>query len=267
MYTQLYQQITKRSIFPYLISEYIYEYDLSKANISALLYGGVIDQYKYDYYASIDKRLREIAIGNMEKANEEIGRIKAAGITEAKRLLCEANQIQDQEVFEIRNDAIFILNRDLEYTDFGIFKFVKKNIYNSFLNLKNIEIFHGFNPVTQMDTIDVKGIKDEILERHCNGWILFFADIFYYIENGLLTDAIQYTNKIYEDILLRRADINLYREFNSDSLFRIEGKLSDYQVDVITNDYVPLISIKENISMLRVLSSILSSIYFQNIKK
>lgn len=267
MYTELYKQVTKRSAFPYLISEHIYEYDLSKANISCLLYYNLIDQNKFNYYCNIDKRLREISIGNWRIADSRIGEAIDSGVIEAKRLLCEANHIQDQEIFEIRNDAIFILNRELRYTDFGIFKFKKKNDYNSFLQLRNIELFHAYHPVTQIDTLDVKGIDDDKLEWHRDGWVPFFLNIFYFIENGLLPDAIQYTNKIYEDLLLKKTDLNLYREFNSDSLFRIEGIISDYQIDVITYDYVNQLSIKENILMLRVLSSILSIIYFQNIKK
>ena len=54
---------------PYVVGQYITEYDMSKANISVLLYKGVIDKKLYDELYNSDKFYREKYIGMMQRNN------------------------------------------------------------------------------------------------------------------------------------------------------------------------------------------------------
>ena len=56
----------------YLISQYIREYDMSKANINILLYYGMISKEQYQYYYDLPKKQREISIGCLQRDHMEI---------------------------------------------------------------------------------------------------------------------------------------------------------------------------------------------------
>ena len=66
-------------------SGYIVEYDLRKANISALLSRGIISTELYTNLLNSDKQYREVYIGNMIKQNNSIYKEIQQGIIDAKR--------------------------------------------------------------------------------------------------------------------------------------------------------------------------------------
>ena len=56
MVSQLWTNQNYTSSLPYAISQYIIEYDISKANINALISTGYIDKKTYDYLFNLDNR-------------------------------------------------------------------------------------------------------------------------------------------------------------------------------------------------------------------
>ena len=65
MENNLYKRTLYTKKVSYLINE-IYEYDISKANVSILLESGMITQETYDMFCQMPKYQREVAIGYMQ---------------------------------------------------------------------------------------------------------------------------------------------------------------------------------------------------------
>ena len=160
MASGLWRNINYKTPVKYYTNTYIREYDLSKANINALLYQGRIDKSQYNIFYNMDKKQREITIGKMIAKDRTIYQDIQSGIKEAKRKLFLTNDIEDLDIVSIKNDAVFIVGKYLKETEFPPFTFIIKNEYNIFLQLQELEIYYS----DSIDNngydinIDVKGI-------------------------------------------------------------------------------------------------------------
>ena len=61
----LYEKTLYKADIQYLVDVPIFEYDISKANISVLSDKGVISENQYQYLFNLPKLERNIAIGNL----------------------------------------------------------------------------------------------------------------------------------------------------------------------------------------------------------
>lgn len=245
----------------------MYEYDLSKANISALMSENRIDESTYQrlYYA--DRMTRQIEIGLMEKNDHSITKAKKHGITEAKRQLFLSNQIEDWEVLSIKNDAVFILGRELPYTSFGrYFTFAKKNTYTIFLILGDLEIYYfdemigdGLNV-----SIDVKGINDSLLPLHEHGMLDLIVETCYSIQRDTPRETVQKVSTMYEKFIKRELPVDCYREMNYISKFKFQSQFSAFYTDVIAPEQLQVVDIGRNLNLIRDLMAIVSSIYINS---
>ena len=266
MSSDLYKQINYTAPVNYF-SGYIVEYDLSKANISALLSRGIIDSAKYEFLKNSDKQFREVYIGNLIRENNNIYKEIQAGIIQAKKTFVEINNIEDDEILEIRNDAIFVLtDRPMEQQVSDHYFFAKKSIFTFFFRFYfNNEFFYRYDNSTDSDVIEVKGIKDDKLILHQNYMLKFLADTVYSIERSDIEEVIDSYNEFYINYLNKQLDVGFYREFNSQSGFRIPARIGD-----ITSFILPSveehqkysIDINYNLRILRDLFKVINSIYF-----
>lgn len=266
MVSTLYKRMNYLLDIPYVTSSFITEYDLSKANISALKYERYLSDEDYSFLYSANKMYREIYIGNLEKGDKSITKIKQHGIEEARRLFFEANQLQDNEILSIKNDAIFVIGTKQLQTQFGIFDFKRKNTYSFFMSTKNrLEIYYYYDPVSGNEVFDVKGINDSVLLLHQDYMISFLCQIFYMIQTSTLEDTIRFYNEFYESFINRRLDIGYYREFNAGSKFRVISKHRDFGFDYPDPSYLPIFSLDCNIQLLRDVYSVIADIYFRSV--
>ena len=159
----------KRSLYTkkvrYLINE-IYEYDISKANVSILMESGMITQETYDMFCQMPKYQREVAIGYMQK-NKKISDALKIGFENSRKMLIEYNGLIEDDVLSIKKDAFYVL-RKLNQTKFGLINFTLRNRYDIYINCCNIEIYYGLNALDNTDdsVIDIKGITDDNLKRY-----------------------------------------------------------------------------------------------------
>ena len=72
MPTSLWKSVNYKTPIKYFVNTYIREYDLSKANINALLYTGRITQEEHATYLSMDKQEREVKIGLWIKKDKSV---------------------------------------------------------------------------------------------------------------------------------------------------------------------------------------------------
>ena len=269
----LWQKLNYTIDVPYITSSYITEYDLSKANINALLSQNAISEELYNYLLASTKEFREIYIGNMIKNDIKIYKAIQDGIIEAKRLLFESNNILDHEVFAIRNDAVFFIgNRRLNNT-FGRYQFKVKNIYSFAMNTttKNnkLQILYNYDQMSGNDIIDIKGISDDNLIKHSNHILQFMCSIFYGIVNQPIENVISEYNEFYDNYINRRLDIGYYREFDQESKYRIiqHGFMpKSFLIEALDNSQKMNIDINCNLSLLRDIGFVLHDIYLRKVK-
>lgn len=236
----------------------ITEYDIKSANISVLKQYNAIDDATYMYLSSISKREREIHIGKLIKSDRQYQDIISKGIKEAKNKLATSNNIREDEVVRIANDAIYV-NRsyDLQNTTFGYITFKKKAIYASMLKLLNIIIFSSY--IDGNIDIDVKGLGHNA-EYHQDYMLNMIANAIYILDRVGTKEAIEYVKDFYINYTNLNLDKEYYRELNSTSLFRL--KYTDYLMPDIKdkND----IDINYNLYIIRELMSILFEVAKQN---
>lgn len=266
MISKLYEKINYQSPVKFLNSSYIREYDLSKANISALLYEGYISLDEYNFLYSLDKTEREIYIGKLELKNKEVGDIKAHGIQEAKRMLFETNSLEDLDILEIRNDAVFVINKQLSNTIFNMFDFKLKNAYTTYAFINNrLSLFYSFDQVNQVDTIDVKGIRDDKLLLHQEYFLQFICEVFYKIQTDSIEETLKYISSFYEEYIKRELPIGYYRTFDSDSVYKLNVRNMSYGLQTMEDTIMNKkgLNIDFNIYIIRTLYSYISDIYFK----
>ena len=246
-------------------SGYIVEYDMSKANINALLTRGVIGKDLYDKLYNADKQIREVYIGNMIKRNENIYKEIQAGIIDAKKQFVESNNIKDEEIFSIRNDAMYILSDRPMIQSFGNYYFAKKNTYTFFFKFySNKEWYYRFDQFSNKDIIDIKGINNDLLYQHQGFFLKFLADVSYSLQMSSIEETLEFVNNFYEDYINRRLDIRYYREFNNISEYRITFAKFNRSYIIPELGYTDLknIDINFNLRILRDLIRVVDQIYF-----
>ena len=260
--SDLYNQTNYSNGIDYF-SGYIIEYDLSKANINALLSRGIINQELYNNLYNADKRYREVYVGNMIKQNNNIYKEIQAGIKDAKRMFFETNHIQNEEILSIRNDAVFILSERPMEQSFGNYYFAKKNVFTLFFKFySNKEFYYRFDQNTQKDIIEIKGISDEKLNDHKDHFLKFMADIAYSVQRSTIEETLNRYNEFYNSYLYKVLDYHFYREFSQINKYRVTVGNKSYLMYSCNQESVNLLDINYNLKILRDLGVIIDKMYF-----
>lgn len=264
----LYQKINHKPQIPYVVNNFIYEYDLSKANISVLFTEGVIDEKTYRDLYQADRNRRQITVGLMIRKDPALYKVISDGVIKAKKRLFEANEIMDHEVLSIKNDAVFVIGRKLKQTDFGLLSFKCKNVYTIFFQLLDLEVYYyDYHTDNGLEVnIDIKGINDEVLPLHENGMLQVICDVCNRLQRGSIVDTLSYMIRLYESYINRALPIDYYREFNADSRFLLRSRFRMDYLNTIKPEYLKDIDINRNRMILQSLVQIVSTIYQSIIK-
>lgn len=234
----------------------IVEYDIRSANISILRTYNAIDENYYNYLKNLPKSDREIEIGLLIQRDKNIYNIISKGIEEHRLMFLEANNIKSEQIIRIANDAIYINTPfDLDNRFFGDYvEFRQKSISSSILVLSNsIIIFSKYLPNGMID-IDIKGINKNIV-YHQDYICSVLGTAIYMLDNCDIYDTMNYINEFIEKYLKLELSIEYYREFNSQSLYRIKG--SEMGISYMSESDINLVDITYNYTLLRELWSII----------
>ena len=246
----------------YLVSHFIYEYDISKANLNILYSKGVISKKDYDLIMTFPRAERQIYFGYLQKDKEK-AKILNEGLSEFRKAFIETNNITSGELLSVKNDALFLIDTVPQVTKFGNVEFKLKNTYTSFFKLNRLEVYYSLNPITEEEIFDVKGIDDKLLHLHQDYMIEFLCTVFEKLQTGLIKDILDFINEFMNKYIRKELPIQYYREFNADSLYRISmpgGK--QYLFETIGNDNFQYLNISTNLNIIRDLYGIVSNIYF-----
>lgn len=266
MISQLYNHINYTSNVNYIISSFITEYDISKANINVLLNKGVININKYNELYNLDRMERQISVGLLLKDNKEYSDILKNGIIEFKKKFFEANNVQDSDVLLIRNDAIFLVNKKAINNKFDNIIFVPKNVYTSYYSIynKRLSLYYYYNQINDVELLDVKGISDNVLHLHEEYFLEFLKVLFNSAETEKIEDTIELIVSFYNKYLRLELETEYYRNFDAESLYYIKSisKFHNFKANVIQESKKKYLNISCNLNIIRELHQIYSGIYF-----
>lgn len=252
---------------PRYISGRIVEYDIKSANISTLRQTGTISEEYYQYLSRLPKNKREIQIGLDIKSNPDLYTTIKQTIRESKIEFVKANNIDPFNIVRVANDAVYInAPLDLQYTKFGEYiEFKQKSISNIYLKLDNVIIFSKFLPDGNAD-VDIKGIGDNMI-LHQNTMVSIIVTAISLCEHAGTQQALRYVSQVIEDYLHFNLPVGFYREFDSNSCYRLLYSMKTNTLDipfglsdVSENDKYNL-DISYNLYILRELWSILLELY------
>lgn len=262
----LYENInyTNKEI-PFLISNYIREYDIRKANINILYNANVISDNEYNYLLNAPRDERQVKIGLLEQHNPFIVKILQDGIIKAKEQFFKANNITNNDVLCIKNDAVFLINKVAYNNKFGNIEFVNKNVYTSFYRLNNLELYYYNDMMLGTEKIDIKGMKDQQLMLHQKYFLEFLLVTFESAQTQSIKDTLDIVITFYNRYLNLEVEKEYYREFNPESLYSMKkiSNIFSYKSPYITQEQLKQVDISHNLNMIRQLFQYYSSIQFK----
>ena len=264
-----------RYVAPYewLINMDIREYDLKQANISVLNQMNILSDDLYNKLKNSEKMNREVYIGKMIRKNPDIVKAVKSGITEARRLFFQSNNLDDMNVLYIDNDSIttiqpFGYKPIIKYTKFSDYiEFRQKNSYTSFYRLPDMDFLYFNNG--SVESFRLKNVDSNRVSSIHKGYFMdLLLSIAYMIQNRQLVDCINIIRDMYNEYVTRSMDIDYYREFNSRSMYKVlNTNAYIYYSDVIPNAAdINFIDISYNASILQLFYKILMKEYFRKRK-
>jgi hypothetical protein len=204
----------------------IYEYDISKANISILRSAKKIDDEQYNYFMNMNRMERQITIGKMIKNDREITEILSKYLEASRFMFMMNNQINNMNVISIKKDAMFVTKECSNLTIDNNIHFTLRNTFQLFMKVNKLELYYGCDD--DKDVLDIKGINDAKLEYHFGGYLKMLFELMRLIVKGLYKEALEYIRSFDDLYENRDLPIQFYREFNSTSGYRVIN--SDYCV-------------------------------------
>ena len=268
MSSTLWKKINYASKIEYIVDSTIREFDISKANISILRDANCISEDEYQYFLHCPRMERQIAIGKLQGSNPELTNVIKSGIINAKRIFMESNSIDDSEVLYIRNDAIAIISakaiKRLSITDRVSFR--ESARYSSFYKFNAISLLYNYDPVTNSESLDVKGLGESGTEAHKNYMLEFLCELFYCAQMEGIQQAIMLLQTVHKNYLNRELSIEYYRELNPGSKYKLDSSMSMYSslyMDHATEYHKRFLDISYNDALLRHFNRIFASIYFK----
>lgn len=231
--------------------ELIEEWDIRSANTSLMRRYKLVPSRQIDKLEMMPKSKREVSVGLMIQRNREFGIALEEAFTKIIEEFIEANRLDPEyDIVSIKKDAVFVRSRELRKSDFGDdivdaegitrppVQFVRKNQYTGFLYLPKYEVYYA------PKNFAIKGVADESIPLHEKGMLYFLENVFGYARDWIELNAFL---KEYSGCYKRRElEYDAYREFTSDSKFRVNLFGNEVMMDDIDDDLLELTDISFN---------------------
>lgn len=260
----LWNKVNYTADISYLNNIFITEYDISKCNINVLFTKGIINEDTYKYLYNAERMERQTFVGKLQK-DKRIADALKAGIIEAKKMLFEANNINDRDVLSIKNDAVFIINKKLQYTKFGLIEFIPKGLYTSFYKLPGMEVYYYYNNVSKDEYVEVKGISDNNLAKHEGYFLQLLKDIFYSIQINGPEVTLRMIKDAYNEYVSRKLPLEYYRKFDTKSVYHYMCRTSintGFEAEYVPESDKWSLDISYNLAVLMQVQKYVVSMYF-----
>ena len=210
----------------YLVNVDIIEYDLKSAGFNISKTFKLLDEKTIKRLEILDKKSRQIELGLLIKNDKEFGKRLNDGFAEARKRFFELNNLQDENVISIKKDAIFTTVRCFNTKVGEYLNFVEKNTYTSYYNINNIEFYYSKNH------LHVKGISDDLLEKHKEYMLEFLSHLFYLNETSTEKMRNKFIMEFIKYYKSKQLDIGYYRELNRYSVYRLNMEMNGEKVGI-----------------------------------
>lgn len=238
----------------YLKNNIITEYDIHSAGLNILRDSNLLTQDQYEYFLSLDKKNRNIELGNLQRENPKLIEGLNDGFYWARKIFCEKNNISTDDILSIKKDAIFVINSD-EFIDGKIsehVEFSKKSTYDSFIKLENKEHY-----LTQDSReLVVKKYKHEVVSRQRDYFFKLIKDL-------LLYDYYNDSDSIYTTLatfkynyVTKKLPVEYYCNL-ADNQYHVNAIGYTFGLDTIDADALQYVSIDYNLKYILQLISLL----------
>lgn len=250
----------------FLISKTINEYDMKNAGYNLIKYFKLLPESKIKYLSGLSKSDRIIQIGLYERHDREFAKQLTESFKEMRRLFFIENNLEDDQILSIKKDAIFTVGRECQITKFKNVEFVKKHKYTSYHRFDNIEMYYR----ESNNTLDIKGIKDELLYQHEKYFLSFLKRVFRLLEQNDTKALIKFMKRFIMEYKNRELDIEYYRELSPDSIYSFnENVIGDSKyfkagVENVSSNMINDINISYNYK--KYILPIMQRFYFEGIK-
>jgi hypothetical protein len=203
----------------FLVNTTIIEYDLKSAGFNLIKEFKLVGERQLKILEELGKKERQIRIGLLQRNDKELGKKLNECFVEARRRFITSNNIKDDEILSIKKDAIFV-TRFCDNTKIGDYlEFDVKSHYSSYYYLNKLELY--YNGMT--NTLDVKGISDDLLELHKDYFLDLLKTIFKMMESTDSNTVRHYLVKVCNYYKNRQLETGYYRTLSRDSLFIMES--------------------------------------------
>lgn len=235
----------------FIYNERIEEWDIKSANTSLMRMYRLIPASQIAKIESFPKERRVETVGLMIRKNPAFGKALEKAFDDIIHLFLEANQLDpDMDIVSIKKDAVFVRSKRITVSSFGDqyqslsgdmkypVNFIRKNVFTGFLYLPRYEVY--YHP----DQIIVKGISNEALPLHQTGMLYLFRALFQLSHDWR---ALNEFLKEYAGAYKRRElDYDAYREFTSESAFRVMLFGNETMMETIDDEMLSLTDISYN---------------------
>jgi hypothetical protein len=164
----------------------------------------------------LPKHERNVVIGRLEGEDPALSRALQNGLRQARLDFGEANGIEDHRILAVRRDAIFVIGEPCRTTTVGNYVWKQKSRYSSFYRLNKVEFLYS----AWSDTLDIKGLGDEIREVH-GPWMLDqLKRVIRSSERSSPKDLLRLLRKWRSDYVTRVLPVQHYREMSRGNSYR-----------------------------------------------
>ena len=177
------------------------------------------------YLETLDKEVRKIKLGLIQRDDKDFRRALSNAFKEGRKLLFEANGLDDDNVLAIKKDAIFT-TQSCGQTEFDGLIFAEKNTYSSYYLFDRYE-FYYFN-----EGMDIKGISDENILKHADFMVTALHDFMRLMEVSSRERCIRYIKDFVKYYKSKELSIEYYRELNADSMYRMKRKYNGRSIGI-----------------------------------
>lgn len=239
----------------------IIEYDMVDGGFSILKEENLLPPKELRRLETIPKGFdRNEAVGKLkyskDPAIKDTGKKLELLFGKYRHMFADANDLELTDIFSIKRDALF-LKHYVARTEFGEYiKFKEKHQYDIYILLGKDELVTNYKSRHKtyevyynqfLDDISVKGIKDEkINQYHMDYMIGIIKKYLHYIIQFDFVGATKYIVKVIDDYKFFRLPVGCYREFNDESLFRIQIEGKEFSTEEADASVLPYLDVRYN---------------------
>ena len=246
----------------------IYEYDISKANISVLADAGVISEDQYQTLLRSEREERQISIGLLQRQDPKVTAALHDGIKEARRKLFELLDIEDSNVLHINKDAVFIIKRMADSIKMlsNCIKvgnhtvFTLRSHYNTYFRAgPSLHFYYDYDLMNNIHCYDIRGMSPASKELHSQGFINVLCDILKVQQMSGFAAAYESCRHWYELLSNPATNIDNKRRFDNASEFdlRYDSVFGTMRADYLSEDTADYVDPSYNLQILSSLANVM----------